>query len=96
MSAPRETLSWGQVAGAAVGGFVLEWVVITFYVLATLDRARTSVLGDVLAFVGLPVLLALLLVPQRTRLGAAGVLIGLLIGSITGAGVCAGVGLLSG
>ena len=94
MTGEPERLNWGQVAGAAVGGFLLEWSVIFIYVLARLEQPASAV-ADVLAFVALPVLFALLLVPRRTRLGAASVLVGLLLGSITGAGVCAGVGLLA-
>jgi hypothetical protein len=91
----RPEVRWGSVVGAAIGGFFLEWLCITIYVVAAIDGGDSTV-GAVVAFVALPAVCALLMVSRRSRAFGAGVLIGLLIGSVTGAGVCIGVGVLSG
>ena len=86
---PRR-LDWPQVIGAACGGFVIEWVVIvvTFVVAAGMTRGTAIVL--VIGFLALPLLCAVLLISRRTRVFGASLLIGLLLGSIVGAGVCTG------
>jgi hypothetical protein len=86
---PRK-LNWSQVVGAAFGGFVLEWVVIvgSFSLTPAADSGGAVFL--VVGFLALPLLCAVLLISPRTRVFGASVLIGLILGSIVGAGVCAG------
>ena len=86
-------LKRGEVVGAAILGFVIEWGVIATFLIANI-HATPSPATVALVFLGPPALFALLLLPRGTRRKGASLLIGLLIGSITGAGVCAGVGVL--
>jgi hypothetical protein len=84
-SPPR--VAWSALLGSAVGGVLLEWVVLTGYFLAAFDSGITTT-GLVLAALAVPVLCALLLVPRRTRLIGVSMLIGLSVGSLVGAGIC--------
>ena len=91
MSDTPQGISWGRVAGWAVAGFALEWLVIFLYVLGSLSSGDDGEpAGSVIAFLALPALFAVLLFFQRTRLAGASVLVGFLVGSVAGAGVCAG------
>ncbi len=84
-----------QVIGGAALGFFADWFLFTVVLFAIYANYgdSTGTVQDVLAFgslLFLPVLLGLLMVPRRTRYWGAGFLIGLAVGSMTGAGVCAG------
>lgn len=89
----------GPVVGGAILGFVATWALFILAVLVSYARQYDGTGGVVLAAValfGLPVLSALLMIPRGTRHWAAGLMVGVAIGSITGAGICAGfVGLNS-
>ena len=93
MTEPRAEVRWSAVIGAALGGLVLEWLVIAFAIVILLSIGSDDSVGTaflVVAFVALPAATALTLFFRRSRLVGASALIGLLIGSIVGAGVCAG------
>ena len=93
---PLRTL---PVLGGAVLGFAATWFLLTVAILVLYDQQLTGAMEWVVpavALFGLPVVSALLLIPRSTRRWGAGFLLGVAIGSITGAGVCAGfVGLNS-
>jgi len=72
------------VVGGAVLGFAGSWVVL-FLLLLTTNRGMDAWY----ATLALLVIAALLLVPRRTRQAGAGMVIGVMIGAIVGAGVCA-------
>ncbi len=84
-----------QLIGGMVLGFAMSWLVfaaVLLWIYATYGDS-TGTAQDVVAvlgLVGLPVLLGLLLIPRRTRYWGAGLLMGVAIGSMTGAGACAG------
>ena len=84
-----------QLIGGLVLGFAMSWLVfavVLLWIYASYGDS-TSTTQDVIAvlgLVGLPVLLGLLLIPRRTRYWGAGPLMGVAIGSMTGAGACAG------
>ena len=81
------------VIGGAILGFISTWVLLTIAILVLYGTQVTGFLEwlvPAVALFALPVVLGLLLVPERTRRWGAGALLGLAIGSITGAGVCAG------
>jgi sorbitol-specific phosphotransferase system component IIBC len=88
MAEPDRSVDRATVVGSAVFGFLLEWLAITIGVFSTIDSENGA--GGIVAFVALPVLCALPLLHPRTRHAGAGLIIGLAIGSMTGAGVCAG------
>jgi hypothetical protein len=88
MAKQDRSISRGTLVGSAILGFLLEWSVIIIYGLSTLDGGTTT--GIIVSFVALPVLCALPLLHPSTRYAGAGLLIGLALGSITGAGVCGG------
>ena len=79
----------GILVGSAILGFLLEWGVIIVYGLSTLESSGTTT-GIIISFVALPLLCVLPLLHPSTRYAGAGLLIGLALGSITGAGVCGG------
>jgi hypothetical protein len=87
------------VVVGAVLGFVATWALFVVAVLVSYARQYDGTGGVVLgavALFGLPAVSALLMIPRSTRHWAAGLLLGVAIGSITGAGVCAGfIGLNS-
>lgn len=84
-----------QLVGGAVLGFLADWFLFTVSLFAVYANYgdSTGTAQDVLAFSGLlgpPIVLGLLLVPRRTRYWGTGFLMGVAIGTMTGAGVCAG------
>jgi hypothetical protein len=86
------TVDWGDVLGGVVGGWILCWAVYTVFGFASYAnagdswRAGLTVWGS-LAFTPLVLLGVVLVRRQRGQL-VAGVLLGLTIGAILGAGVC--------
>jgi hypothetical protein len=81
------------VLGGAVLGFAATWVLLTVAILVLYGRQLTGAMEFVVpavALFALPVLSGLLMARRSTRRWGAGFLIGVAIGSITGAGVCAG------
>ncbi len=95
-SQPVRTL---PVLGGAVLGFAATWFLLTIATLVLYGqqlRGAMEVVVPAVALFALPVISGLLLVPRRTRRWGAGFLIGVALGSITGAGACAGfIGLNS-
>ncbi len=92
---PERRLRVPWIVGGAILGFVLSWFVfaVTIFALYAAVGDSSATAQNVLAAVGLfglPVVLGALLVPRRTRQLGAGLLLGLAVGAITGAGVCAG------
>ena len=90
----RRLGAWQVIAGAVVG-FVATWVLfgvvlVTIYAQYGDSTGTTQDVIAVAGLVGLPILFGLLLIPRRTRYWGAGVMMGLAIGSISGAGVCGG------
>lgn len=93
---PREgRVTWWAVFLGALLGFVASWTVFAVTVLGlyatygdSTSTGQNIVAG--LGLFGLPVILGLLLLRPRNRVVGAGFLLGLAIGSITGAGICAG------
>jgi hypothetical protein len=88
----EQTVDWGDVFGGAVGGWILCWAVYAFFGFASYanlgDSWRTeAIFWGSLAFTPL-VLLGVVLVRRRRGQLVAGVLLGLTIGAILGAGVC--------
>ena len=101
MSGPADVPQEGQgqevralpTIGGAVLGFVATWLLLTIAILVLYGAQLGGVLEWLVpaaALLGLPVLSGLLMIKERTRRWGAGFLIGVAIGSITGAGVCAG------
>lgn len=91
---PGRPLQALPIIGGLVVGVIVCWVWIAFSLILGLGTAYGSqsnaVAVGAVIIAGLPVLLGvLLLVRPRTRLLAAGFLMGLSIGMIGGAGVCA-------
>ena len=92
--AERHPISWRDLVGGVVLGFVATWVFFAVVVfatyLATGDNASTWV--SVLMWASLAVIpgafVMTVLVRRRRGQLVAGVLLGLTIGSIVGAGVC--------
>ena len=81
------------IIGGAILGFISTWVLLTVAILVLYSTQLTGFLEwlvPAVALFGLPVIFGVLLIPERTRRWGAGALLGLAIGSITGAGVCAG------
>jgi len=97
---PSEGRSGGRIRAlqlvcGTVLGFLADWFVFTVSVFTVYANYgdSTGTVQDVLAFSGLlgpPIVLGLLLVPRRTRYWGTGFLMGVAIGAMTGAGVCAG------
>ena len=91
----------GPLVGGAVLGFAATWFSFALTVLLlysafgdTTSPAQTAL--AVTALVAPPVLAGALMVPRRTRHLGAGLLMGVAIGAIAGAGVCGGyIGLNS-
>ncbi len=93
-------VEWGgrgaTIARGAVAGFVLSWAVFAVVVFLTYAALgdSSSALATALPVVGLlalPVVSGLLMIPRRTRHTGAGLLMGVAIGSVVGAGVCGAV-----
>lgn len=93
MDEPEPRISALAVVGGAILGFAATWVLFIVSILVLYAEAVTGPLEYVVPAVGLfglPVLFGALLVPRRTRQWGAGFLLGVAIGAITGAGICAG------
>ena len=91
--------STGPVIGGAVLGCIVSWLlaIITGFALYTTYGDSNSTTVSIYGALGLPAIISVaLLVPSRTRYWGAGLLIGVAIGSVLGAGVCVGVGVVSG
>ncbi len=87
-----------MLRGAALG-FIASWVLTAITLLVLYSTYGDSTLLNVLGYcaLGFPAAVSLaLLVPARTRYLGAGLLMGFAIGSILGAGVCVGSGVVSG
>ncbi len=88
-----------QIIGGAVVGFISSWLLLAVTLLVLYDTLGDSTLLNVLSWGALvlpAVVSGALLVPSKTRYWSAGLMVGLAIGSILGAGVCVGFGLLGG
>ena len=93
--------STGQVIGGAVLGFIASWLlalIIGFALYTTYGDSNSIWLSvAIYGALALPAIISVaLLVPSRTRYWGAGLLIGVAIGSVLGAGVCVGVGQVLG
>ncbi len=91
-----------QIIGGGVAGFLSSWLLIALTIIGMISTTGTdsaSTKQNVVAFVlvSLPAVIAVaVLMRTRTRYLGAGLLMGFAIGYILGAGVCAGVGVVSG
>ncbi len=88
-----------QVIGGAVLGFISSWLLTAITLLVQYSTYGDSTLLNVLGYcaLGFPAAVSVaLLVRARTRYLGAGLLMGFAIGSILGAGVCVGFGVVSG
>lgn len=90
---PRAPVRWGAVIGGAVLGFVATWLLFALVVLGMYstfgDSATTqqNVIG-LAALLALPVITLVLMLSPQTRHAGAGLLMGIAIGSVVGAGIC--------
>lgn len=96
MSEPQESrsIALGEVFTGAVAGWILCWAVVAVFTFGTYASVGDSsspwvgvLVGGSLAVTPL-VLLGVVLVRRRRGMLIAGVLLGLTIGSVVGAGVC--------
>ena len=89
-----QPIRWGAVVGGAVLGFIASWLLFTIALLTMLATYSedTSDTGGTVIMVGslllVPALSGALMLSRRTRQWGAGALIGVAIGSLTGAGIC--------
>ncbi len=93
---PVRSVNPATVVGGAVLGFAGSWVLFALVVMAmyTAYGDSTSTGQTVIAFtalLALPVVGLALMVSPRTRHAGAGLLMGVAIGSVVGAGICGAV-----
>lgn len=99
--AANHDIEWTAVVGGAVVGFVACWGFFAFAVLATYSVTGDSAAGwvTVLMWTSLAAVpaafLAVALARRRRGQVVAGMLLGLTVGSIVGAGVCTTYSLLT-
>lgn len=92
---PAQPIRTGKVVSGAIAGFLASWLIIAFTIFAVYatygdSSSRVAEVLAILGMIALPVIAALLLISPRTRHWGAGAMIGVALGSITGAGVCGG------
>lgn len=81
---PRTPISLSSVVGGLILGVLASWILLAFLVLET-NRGSDAWWGALAA----AVVFAALVVPRRTRQAGAGLVLGLAVGLIVGAGACA-------
>lgn len=93
MTAKGHWVDKGALAGGVILGFVASWGMFAFLAFATYasygDTSSTlPTLVPIAGLVALPVVSGLLMIRPRSRRAGAGLLMGVAIGSVVGAGVC--------
>jgi len=88
----------GAVLGGAVLGFVTSWLlfavtVFTMYVGYGDSSTTTQTVIGVAVLLSIPAVSGALMISRRTRQWGAGLLMGVVIGSLTGAGICIATGM---
>ena len=96
--AGRRTSTYPVIWGAGLG-FIASWLLAFITGIILYNTYSNSIWLNVAIYgaLALPAIISVaLLVPSRTRYWGAGLLIGVAIGSVLGAGVCVGFGVVSG
>lgn len=96
-SRPHEAspISKGAVGGGAVLGFIGSWMlfavaVVTMYSYYGDSSTTTQTVIGVAVLLLIPIVSGALMLSRRTRQLGAGMLMGVAVGSLAGAGICIG------